>query len=62
MMTKEQNDLLLTEIAKKHLSLETLETRRSDSLDFHDIAVWSIKDVLQEAYEGGLSDQGLLDN
>ncbi len=62
MMTKEQNDQLLTEIAKKHLSLETLETRRSDSLDFHDIAVWAIKDALQEAYEAGLSDQGLLDN
>lgn len=61
-MTKEQNDQLLTEIAKKHLSLETLETRRSDSLDFHDIAVWAIKDALQEAYAAGLSDQGLLDN
>ena len=61
-MTKEQNDQLLTEIAKKHLSLETLETRNSDSLDFHDMAVWAIKDALQEAYEAGLSDQGLLDN
>lgn len=48
-------DQLLTEIAKKHLSLETLETRNSDSLDFHDVAVWSLKDVLQEAYEAGLS-------
>ena len=48
-MTKEQNDQLLTEIAKKHLSLETLETRNSDSLDFHDMAVWAIKDALQEA-------------
>lgn len=51
--TQQQIDQLLTEIAKKHLSLETLETRNSDSLDFHDVAVWAIKDALQEAYEAG---------
>ena len=45
--TKQSIDQLLTEIAKKHLSLETLETRNSDSLDFHDIAIWAIKDALQ---------------
>lgn len=50
----QQNDQLLTEIAKKHLNIETLETRNSDSLDFHDVAVWSLKDALQEAYEAGL--------
>tara|TARA_B100001778_G_C18595074_1_gene634255 strand:- start:603 stop:779 length:177 start_codon:yes stop_codon:yes gene_type:complete len=44
-------DQLLTEIAKKDLNLETLETRNSDSLDFHDVAVWSLKEALQEAYE-----------
>lgn len=53
--TTQQNiDQLLTEIAKKHLNLETLETRNSDSLDFHDVAVWSLKEALQEAYEAGL--------
>jgi hypothetical protein len=52
---QQQIDQLLTEIAKKHLSLETLETRKSDSLDFHDVAVWSLKEALQEAYEAGLS-------
>ena len=52
--TRQQIDQLLTEIAKKHLSLETLETRNSDNLDFHDVAVWGIKDALQEAYEGKL--------
>jgi len=49
--TKQSIDQLLTEIAKKHLNLETLENRNSDSLDFHDIAVWAIKDALQEVYE-----------
>ena len=52
--TQQNIDQLLTEIAKKHLSLETLETRKSDSLDFHDVAVWAIKDALKEAYEAGV--------
>ena len=52
--TQNQIDLLLTEIAKKHLNIETLETRNSDNLDFHDVAVWSLKEALQEAYEAGL--------
>ena len=55
--TQQQIDQLLTEIAQKHLNLETLETRNSDSLDFHDIAVWTLKEALQEAYEAGLSDK-----
>ena len=53
--TQQNIDQLLTEIAKKHLNLETLETRNSDSLDFHEVAVWAIKDALQEAYEAGLN-------
>jgi len=43
----------LEQIAKKHLNLETLETRYSDSLDFSDQAVWSIKEALEAAYEAG---------
>ena len=53
--TQQNIDQLLTEIAKKHLNLETLKTRNSDSLDFHDVAVWSLKDALQEAYEAGFN-------
>ena len=30
---------LLTQIAQSKLGIETLETRKSDSLDFHDVAV-----------------------
>ncbi len=52
--TQQQIDQLLTDIAKKHLNIETLETRNSDSLDFHDVAVWCLKDALQAAYEAGL--------
>ena len=48
-----QIDHLLTLIAQKHLGIETLETRNSDSLDFHDTAVWCIKDALEAAYRAG---------
>ncbi len=40
-------------IACEILRLETLETRWSDSLDFHDLAVWSIKAALETAYQAG---------
>jgi len=46
-------DEIFTKIAKQHLRIETLETRKSDSLDFHDVAVWCIKDALEAAYEAG---------
>lgn len=44
---------ILAQIAKDELHLETLETRKSDSLDFHNCAVWSIKAALEAAYEAG---------
>lgn len=46
-------DALFAAIAKEHLHLETLETRNSDSLDFHDVAVWGVKAALEAAYEAG---------
>lgn len=49
----DQRDTTLAEIASRHLHLETLETHNSDSLDFHDMAVWSIKAALEAAYEAG---------
>lgn len=45
----------LAEIAKTELGLETLDTRNSDALDFHDLAVWTIKRALVAAYEAGVS-------
>lgn len=41
------------EIARRELLVDTLETRRSDRLDFHDLAVWSIEAALVAAYEAG---------
>lgn len=51
--TMTQHSATLEQIARKHLGLETLQTRRSDQLDFHDLAVWSIEAALQAAFEAG---------
>jgi hypothetical protein len=40
-------------IAREVLSLETLQTRNSDRLDFREQAVWQIAKALSEAYEAG---------
>jgi hypothetical protein len=49
-----QIESLLTQIAQQHLRIETLETRKSDSLDFHDVAVWCLRDALEAAYNAGV--------
>ena len=52
--TKPAPDALLLEIARKHFpNIETLETRNSDGLDFHDVAVWAIRAALADAFEAG---------
>jgi len=33
--------------------IDTLKTQNSDTLDFHDLAVWQIKDMLEKAYKAG---------
>ncbi len=48
-----QRDALILEIAKRQFFIETLETRDRDRLDFHDVAVWSIRAALEEAFEAG---------
>ena len=55
--TKKQTpplDELLAAIAYEKLGFTTLETRNSDSLDFRDVAVWSVKDALEAAYRAGV--------
>jgi len=47
---------LFTRIAQTHLSIDTLETRHRDSLDFHDVGVWCVRDALQAAFEAGLAE------
>lgn len=48
-------DTLLEVIAQEELGITTLETRNSDSLDFHDIAVWKLRKALLRAYQAGCS-------
>jgi hypothetical protein len=43
----------VVEITQHHLGLDTLETRNADALDFHDLAVWSIRKALIAAFESG---------
>lgn len=46
-------DQILTAIAREYLGISTLKTRKSDSLDFHDVAVWQIKTALKAAFKAG---------
>jgi hypothetical protein len=46
-------DTALADIAAKILDLETLDTRNSDRLDFHELSVWVIKAALEAAYAAG---------
>lgn len=48
----QQNDLF-TKIAQQYLGIETLETRNRDGLDFHDVAVWKVREALEAAYAAG---------
>jgi len=41
------------EIARRVLHLDTIETQNSDSLDFHEIAIWQIKEALTAAFAAG---------
>jgi hypothetical protein len=50
-----QLNQLLTDIAQKHLGISTLATRRSDSLDFHEVSVWGVRDALWCAYQVGVN-------
>lgn len=44
---------LLKQIALDHLFVETLQTRHSDQLDFHEVSVWAIESALQAAFAAG---------
>lgn len=53
--TARQLDQLLAQIALDHLFIETLETRNSDRLDFHEVSVWAVQSALVAAYQAGLA-------
>lgn len=43
-------------IACTILHVDTLATRNSDSLDFHEVGVWNMKAALEAAYLAGMVD------
>ena len=47
-------DQIFALIAEQHLNIETLETRNSDSLDFHDVSVWGVRSALEAAFKAGV--------
>lgn len=51
--TDKAQENLLQQIALDHLFIDTLETRKSDRLDFHEVSVWGVKSALMAAYEAG---------
>ncbi len=53
----QRRDANLMTIAREQLQLETLETRLSDGLDFHDMSVSHIKAALEAAYEAGRAER-----
>jgi hypothetical protein len=43
----------ITQIARQHLCMSTLETRDRGDLDFHELGVWNVKAALEAAYAAG---------
>jgi hypothetical protein len=50
-------DAQLASIARRAMDVPTLDTRNSDDLDFHEVAVWEILKALRLAYRVGQSSQ-----
>ena len=46
-----------TKIAQEILNIETLERRWSDTYDFNEVSVWSLKKALKAAYDLGVESQ-----
>jgi hypothetical protein len=46
-------DKLLAGIARRELRVPTLDARNADSLDIHEVAVWSLQRALRLAYRAG---------
>jgi hypothetical protein len=51
--TQAYKDATVNVIAQRILNIDTMQELKSDSLDFHEVAVWSIKEALEAAFEAG---------
>ena len=50
-------DAELASIARRTLNIQTLATRKMDSLDFHEVAVWQVLAALRLAHRMGRKDR-----
>jgi hypothetical protein len=50
-------DAELASIARRTLNIQTLATRKMDSLDFHEVAVWQVLEALRLAHRMGRKDR-----
>jgi len=57
-MNRDERNREIRAIAERVFKLTTLETRKSNRLDFHDIAVWRVREALEAAYEAGFKAAG----
>lgn len=48
----EKREEVVEKIARDYLGF-TLKTQNSDSLDFHDVSVWAVRQAMELAYEAG---------
>lgn len=52
-MTTAQIIVTLEQIVQTTADIETLDTRYTDELDFHELSVWTLKAMLLAAYQAG---------
>jgi hypothetical protein len=45
---------LFERIVRQRSDIRTLRTRGRDSLDFHDVSVWALLDMMHSAYDEGV--------
>lgn len=50
-----QTDAAIASIARRILGIPTLEKRGTDQLDFHEIAVWQLREAMRLAHQQGRS-------
>jgi hypothetical protein len=54
MTANDERDRLFEEIAQRALDIPTLRRQRSGA-DFYEVAVWTVSEALQQAYDAGRS-------
>ena len=47
---QKQKERIFKEAARTALGIETLATRKSDDLDFHEVAVWQLRQAFESVW------------